>query len=622
MTAAAGKAACGAQGLRSARRRRKGHLMSANGSMENSGTGRVCVLVLGMHRSGTSALARTVNLLGCDLPKTLVPEAPGNEAGHWESAPVCQLNDALLDSAGTNWRDFEAVNPDWFRSPKAAEFRVRAIEVLRAEFGASFLFVLKDPRMNRIAGWWAQTIEAAGAAPAILSIVRHPLEVAESLKKRDNFDVALGVLLWLRNTLDAEAQTRGRARAFVSYDGLLADWSGALTRAQGALGLAWPKRQSYVTPAIDQFLSDKLRHHRRAQMPGGEGANAWAAEAYAILMRWAAAGENAADHGALDAIRARLDEAGHAFARLVSLQWYHQGQAQRFEKTAAETAGKLADAEKKLQQAAADLDAARSKFAQTESALKQRSLESEEAARDLGEAKKKLAALEGALKQRSLESEKAARDLGEAEKKLAEMEAALREQAQGRLAADAQAANLKSELADRFSEIAALTRLVQERDAALADISRRLQMHDEAGALNGRLIAARASELVTFQSAVREIEKRLHDREEAFSKLDALFAERAAEADDLRRSAAAKTAQTIRAITQAPLGRFMRGRELKRRAAFLAATGLFDADWYRRRYEDVAAAGADPARHFIEFGAREGRAPSAEAERLLEQDRG
>ena len=568
--------------------------MTANGSMENSGTGRVCVLVLGMHRSGTSALTRTLNFLGCDLPKTLVPEAPGNEAGHWESAPVCQLNDALLDSAGTNWRDFEAVNPDWFRSPKAAEFRARAVEVLRAEFGASFLFVLKDPRMSRIAGWWAETIEAAGAAPAILSIVRHPLEVADSLKKRDNFDVALGVLLWLRNTLDAEAQTRGRARAFVSYDGLLADWSGALTRAQGALGLAWPKRQSYVTPAIDQFLSDKLRHHRRTQMTGGEGANAWASEAYAILMRWAAAGENAADHAALDAIRARLDEAGHAFARLVALQWYHQGQAQRFERTATETEGKLADAEKKLQQAAAELDAAKSKFAQTESALKQRSLESEESARDLADAKKKLA----------------------------ELEAALREQSQARLAADAQAATLKSELSDRFSEIAALTRLVQERDAALADISRRLQMQDETGALNGRLIAARASELVTFQSAVREIEKRLRDREEAFSKIDALFAERAAEADDLRRRAVLTTTQTIRAITDAPLGRIMRGRELKRRAALLAATGLFDADWYRRRYEDVAAAGADPARHFVEFGAREGRAPSAEAERLYAESRG
>lgn len=553
--------------------------------MENSGTGRVCVLVLGMHRSGTSALARTLNLLGCDLPKTLVPEAPGNEAGHWESAPVCKLNDALLDSAGTNWRDFEAVNPDWFRSPKAAEFRARAVATIKDEFGESFLYVLKDPRMCRVAGWWAETIEASGAAPAIISIVRHPLEVADSLKKRDAFDTALGVLLWLRNTLDAEAQTRGCARAFVSYDGLIADWSRALTRAQMALGLAWPKRQSLVTPAVDQFLSDKLRHHRRAAMTGGESANAWASEAFAILDRWANDGEAAADYAALDRIRACLDEAGHAFARLVALQWYHQGQAARLEKIAAESGGKLAEVEKRLQRADADLNDAKSKLVQTESALRQRSHESEETARDLAEARTQFAVL-------------------------------------------------NTELADRFAEIAALTRLVQERETALADISRHLRERDEAGAMTGQLIAARASELVSFQTAVSEIERQLHDREAAFSKLDKLFAERAAEADSLRlalaqnasaeteirRAASLKAIQALRAIAAAPLGRFLKGKELKRRAAMVAATGLFDGDWYCRRYEDVAAAGIDPARHYVEFGAQEGRAPNPDADLSSQRD--
>jgi len=40
-------------------------------------------------------------------------------------------------------------------------------------------------------------------------------------------------------------------------------------------------------------------------------------------------------------------------------------------------------------------------------------------------------------------------------------------------------------------------------------------------------------------------------------------------------------------------------------------TGLFDAEWYRRRYPDIEAAGMTPIRHYAEFGAREDRAPNA-----------
>ncbi len=522
--------------------------------------GRVCVLVLGMHRSGTSALARTLNLLGCDLPKTLVPEAPGNEAGHWESAPVCKLNDALLDSAGTNWRDFEAVNPDWFRSPKAAEFRARAIATLRDEFGESFLFVLKDPRISRIAGWWAETIEATGASPAIICIVRHPHEVAESLKKRDNFDIALGVLLWLRNTLDAEVQTRGRARAFVSYDGLLSDWTRSMTRAQAALSLAFPKRQSFVTPAIDQFLSDKHRHHRRAQTIGGEGVNAWASEAFAILDRWATEGERAADYAALDAIRVRLNDAGHAFARLVALQWYHQGQTVKLEKglaeaekRAAETDGKLAEAQKRLQMSAAEIGDVKSRLSQTESALRQRSLEAEESARhvsslksSLAKALERVAAEEAALKQR-----------------LAEVEAARRQETQAaraeieRLTASLTESN--AVIAARFDEIAALSRLLKGKD-------------EESDGLRQSLAETRSAEI-------------------------------------------ARTEETLKAFASAPLFPAMRGRQLRRRAALLKATGLFDADWYSARYADIAATGIDPAVHFLTFGVREGRHPNADVAR-------
>src|SRR5690242_13889401 len=75
-----------------------------------------CLLVLGMHRSGTSAITRVFSLLGADLPKNLMPAAAFNQAGHWESNDLAAIHDKLLASAGSTWHDWRAFNPDWFQS--------------------------------------------------------------------------------------------------------------------------------------------------------------------------------------------------------------------------------------------------------------------------------------------------------------------------------------------------------------------------------------------------------------------------------------------------------------------------------------------------------------------------
>src|SRR6187402_2790994 len=138
---------------------------------------RTCVLVLGMHRSGTSALARVLNLLGCDLPKTLIGSNKSNETGHWESEAIARFNDRLLASAGSTWDDWLAFNPGWFSSPKAAQFHEEALSVLDEEFGNSRFFVLKDPRICRLAPFWMNVLAAQGTVPRILLPVRNPMEV-------------------------------------------------------------------------------------------------------------------------------------------------------------------------------------------------------------------------------------------------------------------------------------------------------------------------------------------------------------------------------------------------------------------------------------------------------------
>ena len=151
----------------------RGNFMTKSERAKTAGKspgGRIGVLVLGMHRSGTSALTRVLNLLGCDLPKTLMGANKTNEAGHWESLPICRLNDEILSSAGSNWHDWLAFNPGWYSSPRAAEYKEKALALLEEEFGQSRLFVLKDPRICRFAPFWLDVLETAGVKPVVIRV--------------------------------------------------------------------------------------------------------------------------------------------------------------------------------------------------------------------------------------------------------------------------------------------------------------------------------------------------------------------------------------------------------------------------------------------------------------------
>ena len=69
------------------------------------------------------------------------------------------------------------------------------VRILRSDFGDSRLFVLKDPRMCRLVPFWRSVLNEFGAARCFIIPVRHPLEVAASLKARHGFLTAKALLL-------------------------------------------------------------------------------------------------------------------------------------------------------------------------------------------------------------------------------------------------------------------------------------------------------------------------------------------------------------------------------------------------------------------------------------------
>lgn len=279
---------------------------------------RKAIIVLGMHRSGTSAFARTLSLLGCDLPRNLVPETPTNPTGHWEPNAIIGLNDEILASAGSNWYDWLEFNPQWYESPVAESFSARARAALNDEYGGSSLFVLKDPRNCRLTRFWFDILDQFNVEPLVGIPLRNPLEVVASLEARDGMHRDLAMLLWLRHVLDAEQGSRSCRRIFFSYTELLDNWAGLADRMQQQLGIAWPRSPMQASADVEAFLDRGNRHHVRStdNVVSNPALPNWVRDTYAILIRWASQGEMAGDQAVLDDIRAQLNGAESAFGQL------------------------------------------------------------------------------------------------------------------------------------------------------------------------------------------------------------------------------------------------------------------------------------------------------------------
>ncbi|WP_346666699.1 glycosyl transferase family 1 [uncultured Desulfovibrio sp.] len=237
-------------------------------------------LVLGMHRSGTSVLARALPVLGIQLGEHLLPAHPCNPKGFFEDADINAGNRALLKELGTSWespvsfRDLQG----HLRRLATSGYGQAALAIIRergeaadrqaAEWGEALPAPLafKEPRMSRLLTFWRPIFLAAGCSPHVCLALRHPAHVAASLTARNGFSAAQGWRLWLYHTLDALDGSVGLPVLVADYDALLAAPEAQLRRLARHLGR--PVREEALRVFSESFLDKGLRHHAAA--PGGK----------------------------------------------------------------------------------------------------------------------------------------------------------------------------------------------------------------------------------------------------------------------------------------------------------------------------------------------------------------
>lgn len=227
-----------------------------------------CLIVLGMHRSGTSALTGVLSLLGIHSGDSLQPAMEGvNPKGFWEHAEIISIHAQLLELFGSSWDDENPLPQQWSQSPLTIAIRNKIISVLRRDFGNLPLWLIKDPRMCRLLPLWHEVLRELHCQPLYVLSLRSPAEVAHSLRKRDGLAEEASCLLWLTHMLEAEYQTRSQPRVFVNYERLLADWRGAVANIGQTLNLTWPVAAEDAAPDVEAFLDSSLRHHVSATLP-------------------------------------------------------------------------------------------------------------------------------------------------------------------------------------------------------------------------------------------------------------------------------------------------------------------------------------------------------------------
>ena len=216
------------------------------------------VAVIGMHRSGTSAIARGLQTLGVYLGSDFLGAQPENPTGYWEDRGIVELNERVLKVLRLTWDDPAPIDPREFARWRIGRLRRETIRYLRRRFVPNALWGFKDPRTIRLLPFWRRVLRECNVDDTYLLVIRNPASVAASLFARQGMSAETAGRLWLAYVVPFLDELAEKPMLVVDYDLFMLDPRAQLERIARKLGL--PAREAGVGHFIDEFLDATLRH--------------------------------------------------------------------------------------------------------------------------------------------------------------------------------------------------------------------------------------------------------------------------------------------------------------------------------------------------------------------------
>ena len=217
------------------------------------------IVVLGMHRSGTSVITRALQVMNVELGNKLMPAVDGdNPKGFFEDSDIYALNVEMLHALDIDWFSLAPVDDHGVETLRKKGFFLRSVDLLKSKCALAPVFAFKDPRIAKLLHFWKAVFEHCHFDVSDVVAVRHPRSVAESLSKRNNFDLEKGYLLWLEHVINIIQFTQNNRCVYVDYDNLIQAPDTQLRRVATALRLKINAAE--LKSFKSEFLDRSLRH--------------------------------------------------------------------------------------------------------------------------------------------------------------------------------------------------------------------------------------------------------------------------------------------------------------------------------------------------------------------------
>jgi hypothetical protein len=219
------------------------------------------IIILGMHRSGTSAVTRGVQALGADLGGDFLEPRFDNPTGYWENKSIVELHDRLLAQFGMTWEDSELIDDSLWSSAVVKLYAAEIRHYVAHHFLPRPVWAFKDPRTLRMLPLWRGVLQALHARPCYLLVLRNPLSVAASLYRRQAMPAEQAHRLWLAYLMPYLSTLSPERCCVVDFDLFMDDPAGQLERLAALIGLppiGAPARRDY----LQTFLRADMRHER------------------------------------------------------------------------------------------------------------------------------------------------------------------------------------------------------------------------------------------------------------------------------------------------------------------------------------------------------------------------
>lgn len=237
--------------------------------------GRFLVVVIGMHRSGTSLLGSLAQSLGVDMGEDLYPADEHNPAGYFEDRVCVEIQERMLAALDQQpWHGEKGMMPfppQWWRQPEmlplVAELEQWLDGRLRA---AATIWGVKDPRTTRFLPLWNELLAKRGIQPRYLLAVRDPVEVVASIRARDGAQPDDVYRTWLRFNMEALLHAGDDLAGVFSYTRWFDDGEAQLLQLAQALGVQTHSQQR------EQIIQGRVRNDLHRQMAVGLNAPEWA----------------------------------------------------------------------------------------------------------------------------------------------------------------------------------------------------------------------------------------------------------------------------------------------------------------------------------------------------------